>query len=50
MIHVEKDGHAPSTAERYRDDPRFIYFQKCLKHAEPVLPLLEYVNNKTLCL
>jgi Ran GTPase-activating protein (RanGAP) involved in mRNA processing and transport len=45
-----KIGYEPATLERYRDDPGFAYFWQCERDHELVLPVLKYIDNKTLCL
>lgn len=45
-IDVYKQGHTASIQDRYRDDPKFVYFRQCqdVDH-DLVLPVLEHVHD-----
>ena len=46
-----KTAHLQSTSDRFRDDPRLVYFKQCNDvDNELVLPVLDHVYDKTLCL
>lgn len=45
-----KTGADPGTRQRYSGDPRLAYFRQCEADQDLVLPLLQYVDKKTLCL
>ena len=47
-INIIKNGNSPMIQEKYIDDPKFQYYLKCVEYEESVLPLLDYVYNKTL--
>jgi hypothetical protein len=48
---IFKTAHLQSTADRFRDDPRLVYFKQCNDvDNELVLPVLDHVYDKTLCL
>ena len=48
---VYKTAHLQKTVDRYRDDPRLVYFKQCNDvDKELVLPVLDHVYDKTLCL
>lgn len=49
-INIMKNGNSPMVQEKHRDDPKFQYYLKCQENDDSVLPLLDYVYNKTLCL
>ena len=45
-----KKFHLPGSAQRFEGDPNLHYFNQCQSDQELVLPLLQYVDKKTLCL
>jgi hypothetical protein len=48
---IFKTAHLQSTSDRFRDDPRLVYFKQCNDvDQELVLPVLDHVYDKTLCL
>lgn len=48
---IFKTAHLQSTSDRFRDDPRLVYFKQCNDvDKELVLPVLDHVYDKTLCL
>ena len=49
-IEIFKRSHTPLISENFRNDPYYEYFLKSNEENELVLPLLEYVERKTLCL
>lgn len=49
-IDLFREGHQSGVQAKYEDDPKFQYFLSCTEDREVVLPVLQYVHNKTLCL
>lgn len=45
-----KKAAEAGTEQRYAQDPRMAYFKQCDGDHDLVLPLLQYVEKKTLCL
>jgi len=49
-MNVFRESNKPIVQDQYREDPKFQYFKQCVDDHEVVLPVLEYVKEKTLCL
>ena len=47
---IFKDVHREAVQDKHKNDPLVIFFNQCNIDQELVLPVLEYVHDKTLCL
>lgn len=50
MINIAKDLYDARTKRKYGKHPYYHYFLKCDEYSETILPVLLYVQRKTLCL
>lgn len=47
---IYKEYAEPTTGQRFEKDAKFQYFMQCQKDQDVILPVLDYVHEKTLCL
>ena len=49
-IEIYRNYHTAGMQHDHQYDPKFAYFIQCARDEELMLPVLQYVHKKTLCL